>query len=88
TSLADARTGICLAAGANPADVDPATGYNLSRHAYETARASWLAHIEHHGLTAHRRLRLDQACNLWAARRPRFVAGDDWTARASALHRK
>ncbi len=87
TSMADARIALCLAKGIAPEDIDPASGYDLSRDAYERSRASWQYHAEHFGLTDWTRAGIAQAYATWVERRPQYANGDDWFAgiRADAL---
>ncbi|MET9396165.1 hypothetical protein [Kitasatospora sp. NPDC002965] len=89
TSMADARTAICLAAGVEMDDIDPASGYNRSHRAYRRARASWIDLIRQHGANEFYSLAdLVEARARWAAWRPEFAAGDDWVAEAFAVHRQ
>lgn len=81
TSMCDARIALCIALGVLDEDIDPASGYNLSRAAYERARASWRRHVEMHGFSEqYDRPRYEAAFGSWAARRPQFTNGDDWLA--------
>lgn len=85
TSLADARAALCIAQGVPIEDIDPASGCNLSRAAYERSRASWRWNATMHGLDDDglseffARLH-DEVFAYWAARRPQFTDGDDWLA--------
>lgn len=88
TSTADARIALCLARGVAMDDIDPASGYDLSRRAYDAARQSWIDVIEGRGLSeGYTRLRLDRAFDYWAKRRSGFTDGDDWAAAGLAAHR-
>lgn len=84
TSLADARAALCLARGVDLDDIDPATGHDLSRRAYETARASWRDLIAERALSPYMRSRFEAAHAYWAARRPEYCAADDWTTNPPA----
>ncbi|MEU5433851.1 hypothetical protein AB0G73_10800 [Streptomyces sp. NPDC020719] len=87
TSMADARAAICLAAGVAIEDIDPASGYNHSRAAYDRARASWINLIRQHGASEFHEVRdIAWARELWAAKRPDFVQGDDWLTEALDAH--
>lgn len=80
-SLCDARAAACLANGVAVEDIDPATGYNISATAYETARESWREYVRSHGLDEwYMRPRFERAYGFWAAHRPDLAAGDDWLA--------
>ncbi|WP_329131607.1 hypothetical protein OG552_10655 [Streptomyces sp. NBC_01476] len=89
TSTADARIAYCLARGVDMDDIDPASGYDRSRRAYESVRASWVWNIKMHGFSDFYgdgdRIAAAQAS--WAAHRPGFTAGDDWLADAEKAHR-
>jgi hypothetical protein len=80
TSMADARIALCIAKGVPLDEIDPASGYSLTREAYDHARDSWRWHASHHGLTECTRPWLEEAFARWAARRPDFTDGDDWLA--------
>lgn len=80
TSMADARTALCLASGVALEDIDPSSGYDYSAAAYEDVRASWRWHVGQHGLTDWTAERLAQVYAKWAARRPDLAVGDDWLA--------
>ncbi|WP_158920588.1 hypothetical protein [Streptomyces sp. NBRC 109706] len=77
TSLADARTALCLARGTAIADIDPATGYDYSDAAYETVRASWRTHAENWS-EDYDPPRYEAARAQWARHRPDLT--DDWLA--------
>ncbi|MEW2302021.1 hypothetical protein AB0958_18945 [Streptomyces sp. NPDC006655] len=88
TSMADARTALCIESGVALEDIDPSTGYDLSRRGYDSARASWVSVVKYHGLTqGYIRPDLASAFAYWARVRPEFAAGDDWEAAAVAAHR-
>ncbi|MFG2847419.1 hypothetical protein ACGF12_30265 [Kitasatospora sp. NPDC048296] len=89
TSMADARTAICLAAGVAIDDIDPASGYDLSHRAYRRARASWIDLIRQHGADEFYSLpNLAEARAYWAEKRPEFIVGDDWATEAFEAHRQ
>lgn len=88
TSMADARIGVCIAAGVAIDDIDPTTGYDYSRRAYGRARASWIDLIRQHGASEfHELCDIDEVKAKWAAKRPEFVEGDDWLTEALDAHR-
>lgn len=78
TSLADARIALCVAQGNAIDDIDPASGYSLSRESYERARQSWRNQAKQPGWSEYLRPDLEQAIAYWAERRPEFTEGDDW----------
>jgi hypothetical protein len=88
TSMADARIALCVARGVDMDDIDPASGYNYSRDAYNRARESWVWNIKQHGFnSAYDEPPLQRAMANWASHRPDFIAGDDWLAAGRAAHR-
>ncbi|MET9935553.1 MULTISPECIES: hypothetical protein [unclassified Streptomyces] len=88
TAMADARTALCLAAGVDIEDIDPASGYDISRHAYERSRRSWIDHMKQEGLSYfYIRPHLEEVIAQWAKRRPQYTAGDDWESEAVEAHR-
>lgn len=88
TSMADARIALCLARGVDMDDIDPASGYDYSRSAYDRCRQSWVSNIKYHGYSvAYEGAALTRAIANWTARRPDFIAGDDWLAVATDAHR-
>lgn len=78
TSMDDARTALCIARGVDLNDIDPATGHDYSRRAYESVRQSWLDLITTHGLTEHIEQQVREVRAMWAERRPEWVEGDPW----------
>jgi hypothetical protein len=91
TSMADSRIAYCLARGVAMDDIDPASGYNYSRRAYDSCRASWVLHIRDNGWSEfydRPDAGLDRAVATWAQHRPEFLAGDDWLAAGIAAHRE
>jgi len=89
TSMADARIAYCLARGVDMDDIDPASGYDRSRRAYESVRASWVWNIKQHGFSGFYGDgdRITTAYANWVAHRPDFTTGDDWLADAEKAHR-
>jgi len=80
-ALADARTALCIARGVALDEIDPASGHDLSRAAYENARASWRRHVAMHGFSdEYDRPAYEAAFDWWSARRPQYTGGDDWLA--------
>ncbi|MEU0739235.1 hypothetical protein [Streptomyces sp. NPDC006134] len=87
TSLADARIALCLESGVAIDDIDPASGYNHSRAAYDRARASWIDLIRHHGASSNYEVRdIERARARWVEVRPEYVT-DDWLTAALDAHR-
>jgi hypothetical protein len=88
TSMHDARIALCIERGVALDDIDPTTGHDWSRRAYDNVRASWVRTVKDHGLTdGYLQTDLRDAFAKWAQRRPEFAAGDDWEAAAVAAHR-
>ncbi|MER5579633.1 hypothetical protein [Streptomyces massasporeus] len=87
TSLADARAAMCLASGVDIDDIDPASGYDISRRAYESSRRSWVDAMRYDGLSYfYVRPHLEKVVARWARRRPEFIVGDDWAAAGMSAH--
>lgn len=87
TSMADARIALCLARGVDMDDIDPASGYNRSRDAYDRCRQSWVVNIRDHGLSdLYEGPALARAIATWTEHRPDFIAGDDWLKAATEAH--
>lgn len=80
TSLADARIALCVAQGNSLDDIDPASGYSLSRESYEHVRQSWRNQAKQPGWNECYRPGLEKAITFWSERRPEFTRGDDWLA--------
>lgn len=88
TSMADARIALNIARGVDTDDIDPSTGYDHSRAAYDESRHSWVWNIKQHGFSdTYDRPHLERHRANWAAHRPNFIAGDDWLAAGIAAHR-
>lgn len=88
TSMNDARIALCIESGVALEDIDPTTGHDWSRRAYDNVRASWVSIVKYHGLTdGYLQTGLRQAFAVWAERRPAFAEGDDWEAAAVDAHR-
>lgn len=80
----------CRVTGVAEQDIS-ADGYNISKQAYESVRASWLQQIADHGATDWLVNGARQAHTNWMKRRPDLAAGDDWLAgltQESATHPK
>ena len=87
TSMSDARIFLCLAKGVDMGDIDPASGYDYSRRAYDRCRHSWVSTIACHGFSrVFEGPGLTRALANWTAHRPDFIAGDDWLADAEKAH--
>lgn len=81
TSMADARTALCIAQGAPLDDIELRAGYSLTRDAYEASRKSWRTAVtDDGGLTDYTRPWYEDAVAWWTAQRPQFIDGDDWLA--------
>lgn len=81
TSMDDARAALCIAQGVPFGDIDPASGHNLTRAAYEAARAEWRQRVGEYGFSEqYDRPRYQAARDRWERRRPQFTDGDDWLA--------
>ncbi|MCQ8831814.1 hypothetical protein [Streptomyces malaysiensis] len=78
-AMADARIALCIANGVAIDDIDPSSGYDLSRRAYDEVRQSWREMVEQHGFNElYDRPRYEKAHAFWVERRPEFTAGDNW----------
>ena len=89
TSMCDARTALALSIGTSIDDIDPASGYSMSRRSYEVDRHSWIASIKSHGFSAiYEQEDLNKAVAFWVERRPQYLDGDDWLAAGMAAHRE
>jgi hypothetical protein len=87
TSLADAQIALSVARGVSLDDIDPFSGYSMSRSAYDAARHSWISLIKFHGFNDdYDQQPLDEALAWWAERRPQYLVGDDWLAAGMAAH--
>lgn len=88
TSLADAQIALCVAREVPLDDIDPFSGYSMTRSAYDAARHSWISLIKFHGFNDdYDQQPLGEALAWWAERRPQYLAGDDWLAAGMAAHR-
>ncbi|MGY1439472.1 hypothetical protein [Streptomyces reniochalinae] len=76
TSIADARTAICIARGVALADIDPASGYDVSERAYHSSRTRWLEEAAEHPDSDWLRKGYQEAAETWARRRPDLAT--DW----------
>jgi hypothetical protein len=86
--MADSRIALNIARGVAMNDIDPSSGYDYSRAAYGSCRASWVWNIKQHGYSSeYDGPALTRAVANWAARRPDFLEGDGWLAAGRAAHR-
>lgn len=76
TSLADLRTALCLECGVDIVDIDPASGFNYSRSAYEDVRASWRRELADNPGSSWLERHYAEARANWLAHRPDW--DDDW----------
>jgi len=89
TSMCDSRTALALSLGTSIDDIDPSSGYSMSRRSCESVRHSWISSIKYHGFSAiHEQEALNKAVAYWAERRPHYLDGDDWLAAGMAAHRE
>lgn len=72
------RRELCLARGVHPDDIDPDTGHDISRDAYERVRTSWRDLITDHGWTEYVATDLHKARARWEKRRPEWTRNDPW----------
>lgn len=72
------RRELCLALGVRPEDIDPETGHDISRDAYDRVRTEWRDHIAMHGWTKYREVSLRKARAYWELRRPEWTRSDPW----------
>jgi hypothetical protein len=87
TSMADSRIALNIARGVDLDDIDPASGYDYSRAAYDRCRQSWVVNIRDHGHSdMYEGDALRRATANWTAHRPDYIAGDDWLAAATDAH--
>lgn len=88
TSMADSRIALNIACGVAMDDIDPASGYNYSRAAYDESRHSWVWNIKQGGFSEqYDGPALQRAIANWTAHRPDFIEGDDWLAAGRTAHR-
>ncbi|MGV9891759.1 hypothetical protein [Streptomyces sp. NPDC003395] len=88
-SMVDARIALCIAQGVALDDIDPSSGYSMSRSSYEAVRHSWISSMRYHGFNdEYERESFDEALAFWAERRPQYLDGDDWLAAGLAAHRE
>lgn len=84
TSLADARSAVCLARGVDVDDIDPASGHDLSFAAYKRVRQSWLTLVaDDGGWTDWTRARCATAGERWRRRRPEYLDKLPWPGGAA-----
>lgn len=79
TSLADIRALSCILAGVPLKDIHPASGHELTEHAYRNSRESWADHIAAHGLTHdYARAGHEEARRYWETHRPAYLTANPW----------
>ncbi|MFC1405814.1 MULTISPECIES: hypothetical protein [Streptacidiphilus] len=78
TSMADARTALCIESGVALEDIDPATGYDHSERAYRRVRADWAQQVEQRGADWYIRRDVRWAYGIWLEARPDLATGDRW----------
>lgn len=78
TSLADARTALCLATGTALEDIHPAAGYDLSWDGYQHARKSWMDSTATTGWDWQIVRDCTRAGAYWARLRPEWVDRLPW----------
>jgi hypothetical protein len=86
TSMADARTALCLACGVPPEHIT-ARGFDVSDRSYKNVRGSWTRHIEQWGYSEmfdgpH----LLGAFALWQDSRPDLTRRDNWLPDGTLAH--
>jgi hypothetical protein len=87
TSMADARTALCLAGGV-PERYITAAGYDITDRSYYSVRASWVRHITQWGWSSqYDGPALDRALGTWRKSRPDLADGDDWLAAGTLAHK-
>jgi hypothetical protein len=90
TSMADARSALCLAQGVALEDID-SSGYDRSERSYRSVRRSWVGLIEQHGWDAfYQGDALKRIFANWQRVRPERTSGDSaeaWLADGIAAHR-
>lgn len=78
TAMCDARAAIALAKGVDPADIDPATGHNVSWEAYQRSRRSWVNFLAEEQVSEYAVRDCARAKESWARRRPKFLERVSW----------
>lgn len=77
---AELRREVCLARGVLPDDIDPGTGHEISRRAYEQVRREWRDLAAGRPLEGHALRGYQAARAYWQQRLPEWTDGDDWLA--------
>lgn len=72
------RRELCLAMGIHPDDIDPNTGHNISRAAYERVRAEWRDLYAKNRGSDRTKTNLRLARHQWETRRPEWTREDPW----------
>lgn len=80
TSLSDLRIALNLDLGVDMADIDPASGYDHSRDAYELCRFTWQRAFAEDPDSSWVERNYREVRAKWLARRPDW--DDDWLAAA------
>ncbi|WP_030188248.1 hypothetical protein [Streptomyces violaceorubidus] len=78
TSMSDARIALNVVRGITLADIDPTTGYDVSRQAYERSRIEWRKRIAQQGWDIFTATQYAKVRARWEARHPEWVVDDDW----------
>lgn len=87
TDMDDARIALCFAIGVDPEDINPSSGHNMSRAAYDSSRKSWVDHIAMFGYSEfYDGPHLAKALDNWTAWNPAYTDGDDWLKAGSEAH--
>lgn len=87
TSMDDARIALCVATGVDLDDINPSSGHDMSRRAYESSRKSWVGHIAMFGYSEfYDGPHLAKALDNWTAWNPEYTDGDDWLKVGSEAH--
>lgn len=87
TDMDDARIALCAATGVDLDDIDPSSGYDRSRRAYESSRTSWVDHIAMFGYSEfYDSSALAEALERWTAWNPAYTDGDDWLKAGRDAH--
>lgn len=87
TTMADARTALCLACGVPPERIT-AGGFDITDRSYQNVRRSWVRHIEQWGYSdLFDGPRLLSAFATWQTGRPDLTTTDAWLPDGVAGHR-
>jgi hypothetical protein len=85
TTMADARTALCLAMG-TPQEYITAVGFDISDASYANVRAGWVSHIHQWGIAEFDH-NAEEAFAIWQCDRPDLAAGDDWREAGAQAHK-